>query len=227
MRTIQNTTKSDSDSFIDGETGDTDSLAGWDAEFNDAPKQNKNTNYKIVKLANKKVSLINYLEKIVKLQFEITNSASGWSHKTCCPFKDHQDDSPSFFCNTIDNCFKCWGCHRGGGIVHFISAYYKRNLIDVAEEILSRYGDIDEIYDELDEQSTESSDMILLEFSDYIQKFIKRHRNNDQAQKFAESVMWTLDVYVEKHSAERSIMSTENLQERISLLKNKLENYGQ
>jgi len=33
-----------------------------------------------------------------------------------CPFPDHQDSTPSFKVNSEKDCFKCWGCGRGGDV---------------------------------------------------------------------------------------------------------------
>ncbi len=55
-------------------------------------------------------------------QSKITNNGN-----ISCPFKDHEDSTPSFsFCigkNTIQK-FNCFGCKRSGDIFDFIGYYF-------------------------------------------------------------------------------------------------------
>ena len=44
--------------------------------------------------------------------------------RTCCPFPDHRDDTPSFFVNPAKQVWLCrGGCGRGGDVVSFVMMY--------------------------------------------------------------------------------------------------------
>ena len=104
MRKIQNTTESDSDGDNDGEAGDIIEASGWEDSI-EPVVGSKEFNRRLIALANKKINLISAL-KNNKIEFDnIIYSASGWTHNRTCPFPDHQDKSPSFWCNSVENRF--------------------------------------------------------------------------------------------------------------------------
>jgi hypothetical protein len=228
MREIQNSSESDSYSDIASETGASDSIDEWLTEFEEDfdRKPSYKQNNKIIGIANKKISLLNYLKNTIKLRFEVTSSPSGWDHQSSCPFKDHNDNSPSFYFNSKINVFKCHGCGRGGGPVQFIAAYTNRPFIEVAEDIISKYGNLESVYDDLQDE-IDNTDIVIIEFTDFLRAFIRRNMQNNKIAKIAENVMWSLDLYIEKHAIERSSMDEKNLIARIHLLKQRLRNYEQ
>lgn len=223
MREIQNTAESDSDSDNLCETGDIVETNGWEAE-SDIPglkEQSQEFNLKLIKLANKKASLDNIL-KSLNIRFDIVYSASGWTNNANCPFKDHHDNSPSFWQNTLENRFNCFGCSRGGGPVQFLSFYSGKKQIKVAEELLKTYGDFDDVVEEINDELQIKIDNIILESSSHFKKFIKKHQKNDKLVKFAENLLWSLDVYLEKLNFANSNVELENLEARINIMKRKL-----
>lgn len=222
MREIQSITQSNSDCSFNSETGDFAEADGWETELE--PLRTKEFNLNIIKLANKKVSLINIFNSI-KLNFETTYSSNGWTHKSRCPFKDHSDESPSFGYNTIDNRFNCFGCKRSGGPVQFLSFYTGKNQVAVAEKLLSKYSDIEQAYIEVQDEYDDKVDNLICEFSNYFQSFLKKNINNANAIKYAENLCWTLDIYIENKTKNKLIVESENLEARISILKRKLESY--
>jgi len=232
MREIQDPTKSDSNSNINGSARTIVIADGWDTKFDEDSefKRLKNKNSKIVYLANQKLDLINYIKNNVKINFEVTQSPSGWDHKACCPFKDHHDKSPSFFVNSQSNSFKCLGCGKGGGPVHFISHYFGKNIIDVAEDIISKYSDLEDAYSTILDQSQDEVDALVLDLNDYVRNFILSNKDKphyEQYFMFVENLMWSLDVYLEKHYANRSVIDLNNITEMIKIIKSRLNQYEQ
>lgn len=234
MRKIQNSAQSDSNSGFDGEAGVVGVSDGWDAEFDEDTKYKrlKDKNNKIVQfanqIANQKINLISYIKNNIKINFEVTPSPSGWDHKACCPFKDHRDNSPSFFANSQSNTFKCFGCGKGGGVVSFIAYYFDKDIITVAEDIISKYSDLEDSYNNIQDQSQEEVDNLILELNNYVRRFIienKTKSNFDKYFEFVERLMWSIDVYLEKHYADRSVIDIDKLTERVRIVKSKLNKY--
>lgn len=226
MRKIQNTDQSNGDSDIDGEAGDIIETSGWEGEFEHIVGS-KEFNRKLIALANKKINIISAL-KNNNINFDnIIYSASGWTHNRLCPFPDHQDKSPSFWCNSISNRFWCFGCKKGGGIVQFLSFYTGAKQTEIAKTLLSKYGDLDEVFVEVEDQLYEQIDNLILDVSEYFKKFITKYSDKPKVVNFAENLLWCLDVYLEKHSIKKSNIEPENLEARISILKRKLDKFEQ
>ena len=226
MRKIQNSTQPDSNSDIDCETGDVIEGNGWETEFDSISskeERSKDFGLKLIKIADKKVNLANVF-KSFNINFEnIVQSPSGWTHNRVCPFKDHQDRSPSFWYNPSSNCFNCFGCSRGGGPVNFLSIHTNRNKVKIAEEILSKYSDLDEICDDITDEIQEKIDDLIMNCSDYFKIFMKKHSDNPKLLNYAENLLWSLDVYLEKLNFAKTSVELENLEARINILKRKLD----
>lgn len=226
MRKIQNTIESDSDCDINGETGDIIEASGWEDDI-EPVVGSKEFNRRLISLANKKINLIGALKNNNILFDNIIYSASGWTHNRTCPFPDHQDKSPSFWCNSIENRFNCFGCKRGGGVVQFLSFYTGAKQTEIAKTLLSKYGDLDEVFVEVEDQLYEKIDNLILDVSEYFKIFIMKYSNQPKAINFAENLLWCLDVYLEKHSIKKSNIESENLEARINILKRKLDKFEQ
>ena len=226
MRKIQNTIESDGNSDIDCEAGDIIEASGWEDDI-EPVVGSKEFNKRLILLANKKVNLINALKNNNISFDEIVYSPSGWTHKRTCPFPDHQDKSPSFCCNSIENRFWCFGCKRGGGVVQFLSIYTGAKPTEIAKTLLSKYGDLDEVFVEVEDQLYEQIDSLILNVSEYFNKFLNKYSDKKNAIKFAENLLWCLDVYLEKHSIKKSNIEPENLEARINILKRKLDKFEQ
>lgn len=226
MRKIQNTTESDGDSDIDGEAGDIIETSGWEDSI-EPVVGSKEFNRRLISLANKKINLISALKNNNIFFDDVSYSPSGWTHKRICPFPDHHDKSPSFHCNSLENRFWCFGCKKGGGIVQFLSFYTGAKQTEIAKTLLAKYGDLDEVFVEVEDQLYEEIDALILGVSEYFKTFIIKYSNKPKAIHFAESLLWCLDVYLEKHSIKKSNIEPENLEARISILKRKLDKFEQ
>lgn len=49
---------------------------------------------------------------------------SGGRFMSCCPFPDHQDDTPSFVIYTDTDSAHCFGCQRGGDVIHLAAIWF-------------------------------------------------------------------------------------------------------
>src|SRR3990172_119295 len=183
-----------------------ESASGWEADFED-----DKINYKLIKLANEKSSLFSLL-KNYGIKFIKNDYASGWTHKSSCPFPNHRDPTPSF------------GYKRSGGTVQFISYMESRPQIEVAREILGTFGNLyDSIDDSFDDQKSKIYDL-LINFSTTINNLIDKHKNNNLSKilEHIDNITWNLDVYLENNALRGSI-DFENVEARITKIKEFLE----
>jgi DNA primase len=228
MREIQNSTKSDSYSSFNSETGSVEETNGWEVEFDSPFRKSKDYYIKIIKIVNKKVHLSKIFDKL-KIKFDIIYSPSGWTHKTSCPFSDHNDSSPSFGFNPIDNRFNCFGCKRSGGPVQFLSEYTGKKPFEIAKELILKYNETEEesievdLKDEYDGKINE----LIIDISNIFAEFIKKYNNHSKTIEFIESLMWCFDIYLEKHYNNKSFIESSNLEARINIIKRKLKSYEQ
>jgi hypothetical protein len=203
-----------------GETTTSQESTGWE-EVGDFV-QHQNLDYKLVKLANKKVSLYSALNKY-HVQLEQVYSATGWSHRSRCPFPDHNDRSPSFGYNSNEDRFNCFGCHRGGKAVEFIAAMDGRTKISVARDLIGSSMSSDEIASiDIEEFDYRRLRKALFEYADILRAFKRAHNNSPEAIQYAKDVTWNLDVYLRKHAPFNTIV-LEDLEIRISKLKDQLQ----
>lgn len=193
-------------------------IPGWETEI----ESNEIIRYSLIDHVNKTVSLEELFSRFYYIDFEETYSPSGWTHKSCCPFPDHDDDTPSFGYNPRENRFFCFGCSRGGKAVQFVSLMDKITLADAANKIINlldiKYKNI-----EVCNNGTKEVDELLLSTSNRIRNFIKL---NNGSLKFAEDLMWVIDIYLHKH-VPRSTIDLSNLKARVNIILKKIESYEQ
>jgi hypothetical protein len=219
MREISNTTEPDSGSCSEIQDGYVAETNGWETEVTFRCKK---VNYNLINYVNKRISLKSLFQKN-KLYFEEKYSPSGWTHKRTCPFPDHNDKTPSFHYNTLEDRFYCFGCKRGGQAVQFLSYYKNISKISAAELLSESLGSVEDVCIDLENETKDNIDEILLEFSDVVREFIKKHKSY-AAMMFAEKVTWGLDLYLLKHVSRASIDES-NLVARLKLLKEKIDGY--
>jgi len=222
MREIPDTTEPDSDGSLSGEGGDVEEDSGWETDVSSNFRKPKVK--QLIDLANEKQPLIDLLN-LYRIHFPIiTYSPSGWTHKTQCPFPDHRDSNPSFNYNSIEDRFNCFGCGRSGRAVQFKAAMHNLSVMQVAEDIIEKFGSLEDAYLEIKERKEDLSDELLLDFSLYFKAFVDKFYGNDKALSFAESLAWSLDLYLLQHASDPFFNYT-NLEARVSLLKEKLDEY--
>lgn len=229
MHLLQDRTQSDSESIIDVDHFDFEKSSGWNDKTDlDRYIENKDTDKRLIKKliyeANKLIPLSSILFK-KNIIWTVIDNQSGWTHKACCPFPDHQDSTPSFGYNSKDERFHCFGCQRTGNTVQFLAFMENKTFLEIAKEILYRFKDPEDIVVELDDAHLEKIDELLLSFSKDIRLFLQENKENCKAERYVESITWSLDVYLEKHSLIGAI-SFESLQARIEKLREYLVAFG-
>jgi len=221
MRTIQDSTEPNSDSSVVSEDRASEKNSGWQA---DVSKDTKKRHPDLIRVANEKLPLSDLL-KIYKIEFPIVvYSPSGWTHKCPCPFPDHKDTNPSFNYNSIEDRFNCFGCRRSGKAVQFKAAMHGLSQMEVAESIIEQYSSFEDAYTEIKDRVSDKTDEMLFEFSSYVRSFLNKYYGDKGALAFADNVTWNLDVYLQKHLTSPSL-NAENLEARINILKEKLDEY--
>lgn len=79
-----------------------------------------------------KNDIVSVISEYVKLE------RKGNSFKGLCPF--HKEKTPSFSVQDTRQLFKCFGCGKGGNVVHFIMAAESLNYIDAIKFLAERVG---------------------------------------------------------------------------------------
>ena len=64
----------------------------------------------------------------------------GSEYQGRCPFPDHEDKTPSFSVSGEKNCFKCFGCDRGGSVLDLIMYIERVNTSEAIRILKQRYG---------------------------------------------------------------------------------------
>jgi hypothetical protein len=167
-----------------------ESQAGCEISKIDLDFTEKHQNF-LIYTVNKSYSLERCFDEL-NVQFIDTYSPSGWSLKSSCPFPDHNDSSPSFFFNSEENIFNCFGCSRGGGPVQFLAYLRHKDPIEIAQELISHNQVLSELEKE-QQDSLFSIQDLLFEFADAFFQFISKF---PKAQPFADNVSKCFDFYV-------------------------------
>ena len=186
--------------------------SGWDIE------------YKLINVANSTISLHSILKQY-NISLEQMYSATGWTHRCNCPFSDHRETRPSFGYNSTEDRFNCFGCHRSGKAVEFISFMENKPKKIVAKELLGDSFSVDDIF-ETTAFDYSRLERLLFEYADYIREFKRGHSYCDKAVTYAGAVTWNLDVYLMKHVPSNSII-LDDLEVRVLKLREQLEAYGE
>jgi hypothetical protein len=220
MREIFDSSRSDCGSGYEDKVESSPEITGWETEI----EYQVNDGYHIIDYINKNISLDDLFSKFYYMNFEETYSPSGWTHKSCCPFPDHQDDTPSFGFNPNENRFFCFGCSRGGKAVQFVSWMDKITLLEAANKITALLEIKDPIIEKGNKNSKEI-DNLLLSLSNKFRSFIKNNKDK-RSIKFAEDLVWGVDIYLHKH-VPRSTLDLANLRARVNIILKKLDSYEQ
>lgn len=230
MCSLPDRTEPDSESGIEFEDLPFEESSGWEDEFNiDRYIQNKNLDKslikKIINKANKSITLSSVLNRY-NINWIISSNPSGWTHKACCPFPDHDDRTPSFGFNSRDERFFCFGCKKSGMAVQFLAAMEGKSFFQTAKEILAKESVSDEnIIIELDESHSEKIYSLLDDFSQQVREFIVSHRENPKVLDFVEKITWSIDVYIESNALSGSL-KIETVEAILEKLKEHLRSFN-
>lgn len=223
MSSLSNNSRPDSSIISSREVRDFTDTNGWFEQSGPEFDRIFEDKGLIIKLANEKIKLNNIFSKY-KINFSEIYSPSGWTHKASCPFPDHNERTPSFNYNPIENRFNCFGCSRGGGPVDFISYYENKPHIEVARQLLNDKIDIEEIIDYVESPTDDEFFKLLNDFALIIYNFNNSENFNKEAIDFSEKVSLIVDMYVRNHLRTRSI-NINQLQTRIEIAKRYLKEY--
>lgn len=229
MCALRNRNGSDSDSEVNIDDFNIEESVGWNASTKlDRYIKNKDVDRsiskKLVQQANRLVSLSSVINKY-GIQWTRVASNDGWTHKSCCPFPDHEDGTPSFGYNTRDGRFYCFGCRRAGNAVQFLAYMQRRQIVDVAKEILCKVKDPEQLIQEIDNDQDEKTDLLLRRFSIEIREFIYANVDNPKTLRYVEALTWNLHVFLEKHVMTGTI-NLESLSARIEKLREHMKAFG-
>ncbi|MCK9567688.1 CHC2 zinc finger domain-containing protein [Candidatus Pacearchaeota archaeon] len=171
-----------------------------------------------IKSANRKVRTIQILRGY-GFKIEKNYQRPTWSNNITCPLPGHKgakERTPSFgYCFVSDHWF-CFGCHKSGRAVEFISLYERVSRTLVAEKILAQYGD-DADFEE-DNDYIDDISPILLEGSKHLQNLIQKHKDNPKKLKEINRYVWWLDFYL-MAKAPGNHIKPEDLKRRIDRVK--------
>jgi hypothetical protein len=218
MQLLPDKPRSDGYRGSSSENSDFEPVIGWETPIYDADSEDDQQ--KIIIAANN-ILLLDQIFAKYNIHLEQTYSASGWAYKGQCPFDDHSDSTPSFGYNPEGNIFNCFGCHRGGKAVEFISYKEGRSKINVAREIIATYGGEEQI-GEIIGFDFERMKELLFGYADYVLSFKKKHSYSKIALDYAKSVNWSIDVYLRKNSNVTNI-DLSSLEARLDKLKEQLD----
>ena len=225
MREIHDTTESDGYCCSKGQDGYVGEDYGWETEDPFAcTREYFKVNKDLINFVSKKITLEQLFNSRYNISFDEKYSPSGWRFVRRCPFPDHRDSDPSFNYNKEEDRFYCFGCKRGGKSVQFMAHMENISVSTAAERLLEGIGSIEEVYLNVEDTKESRVDELLLEFSEYIHAFMMQHGMSKDAIKFAETITWALDIYLQKHLP-RSTIDESNLSERLRFLRNKLNEY--
>ena len=201
MHTLSNNTGSNYNEDLPSKEEFVESNIGWGPT---TEPLEEDVEFKIIKFANSTISL-DFLFKKYKIKLEETYSSSGWTFNTLCPFKDHMEKTPSFGFNPAHNRFNCFGCHRGGQSVDFIS--YKDNISKIdAAKLLLKFGGIEKLsLENINLFDFEKLKILLFDFSDKIHSFNKKNNFTPEAIAYSKAISWNVDVFLQQNSEVISI----------------------
>lgn len=94
-----------------------------------------------------------------------------------CPFKFHNDNTPSFKYYSKTNSFFCWGCKNSGGPVDFVALLENIPKLEAAEKLLDNF-ESDEVDSSLGVNSKEREELFL-KFSTIVRNFLREHKTSE------------------------------------------------
>lgn len=160
------------------------------------------------------------------ISFEDSQNYSGWQH-TNCPFKDHDDSSPSFGYNVTKDSFNCFGCGRGGRSVHFISYYEDIPIIQVVKTLAQHFNDV--TITPIETINYKELDALMIQHSNAMRSFIQQYVNDydamQQAIEYTDELNTVYDTYMAS-IVTRGSVDLEYLKFLQQYIVEQLERYG-
>ncbi len=204
MRTLPNTSRSNSTSETPGDSGDiAEAFTG------------KDYYQELINRAN--------TVPLVKLFKQYTVRLDSYNRKTTCPFKSHKggrETTPSFWYYPDTNTFYCFGCKKGTRPCDFVAEMNRSTKVQAAHKLLEMFeSDVDEdnIYDR---ESFSKMLEIMMDFSNTVREFYQTYPT-EEARVYVEVACKKYDALNLKHKFENEALSrtVEQLKEYINLYK--------
>jgi len=83
-----------------------------------------------------KVVEANDLVELISQHSELKNAGSNLTG--LCPFPDHKEKTPSFSVSATKQVYHCFGCKKGGNIIHFLQDYNGCTFVESVEYLAKR-----------------------------------------------------------------------------------------
>jgi len=102
----------------------------------------------------------------------VSLTKKGDSHFGLCPF--HQEKTPSFSVSERKQIFYCFGCHKGGNVIHFLQEYENLTYLEACKALAERAGiDLKMEYSPAVMQKRQKADGILNVNGEMARLFVK------------------------------------------------------
>lgn len=170
-----------------------------------------------IKNANNKIPLY-ALFKAYNIVLKRQNYTQ-WSKSIICPLPQHKsarEHSSSFAYNFVSDYFHCFGCHKSGRAVEFLSFMQQKSKWFVAKQILLKYGNIED--QSVSIHYIDNVSPILIDASTYFNNLIQNHKNDDKKIATIEKFIFWIDSYLVNKAPKDKIKPNE-LQFRINKVK--------
>lgn len=200
MSKISSASEFDSPSSQPSQNSSLATDSGWDVASTEFDQKLAKQRLALLQTANLKYPLSLILSKY-QVELEPIVGANGWTMQCCCPFPDHSERTPSFYFNTEEERFNCFGCHRGGKAVEFIAVYEGISRIAAAEKLTQGYNPT-EIQIQVVEDQTKVLQEKMFELSDLAREIYKKEPTKLMGLNL-EKVFETLDIHLRVFESEK------------------------
>lgn len=138
-----------------------------------------------------------------------------------CPFKFHNDNTPSFKYFSKTNSFHCWGCKNNGQAVNFVALYENVSKTEAAERLLDSF-ESDEV-DGVPNAYSKEKEELSLRFSAMVRNFLKKN-NTPDALLYADKITHSFDKATRGRS-EKRIVDADGMKNVIDALEKRIGKY--
>lgn len=122
-----------------------------------------------------------------------------YNRKICCPFKFHDDNSPSFNYYPDTNSFNCFGCKSGGGPVNFVALYEDISKSSSAKKLIASFES--EEVDPLIFIKSKEREELQLKFSGMVRGFLQINQTKE-ALEFMDRITHSFDFITQNHKVD-------------------------
>jgi hypothetical protein len=193
MSEIPDISGSDSTSSEFGENSIAPTDTGWEIGCTEFDQKIKRQRAGLIEGLNLTVKLSLILSKY-QVELEPIVGSNGWNAQCCCPFPDHHENTPSFYFNQEEERFNCFGCHRGGKAIEFISTYEGISRSNAAEKLAQNFNP-SEIQQQVRDNRIELLQSQLFEIANQARELYQKDSTLSTANTL-EKIFETLDIYL-------------------------------